>query len=357
MIRHCKNCGMPDTRPGIYFNEDGICQGCIYEKQKDEIDWNKRWEELKKFIRLRGYPRNKYDCVIAVSGGKDSYFQTHIFKEKLGLKCLLVCVDDGFTHTKAGIHNLKNLVKEFDCDLFVYKMKGKTQKKIMQYTFEKFNKPLWVVDQMIYTVPIWFALQFSIQTVVYGENVSVTRGLKDNRDTPDAWNQINNSVVSDIKLWDVAKECELDINELHMVTPIPNNTLKTLVTPIYTSYYVRWDAYENYQFALSRGFKTLEGEWNRWGGFMNYWQIDSYGYMMAYISKYMKLGHSGFTDCVCELIRAGHISREKGWEKIEEYEGEVNNLAMVDFCKILDYTAREVYEINQKFYRRENHEN
>lgn len=344
---------MPDTRPGIYFNEEGVCQGCIYEKQKDVIDWSKRWNELELLIRNQ-HEESKYDCVIAVSGGKDSYFQTHIFKERLGLNCLLVCVDDGFTHTKAGIHNLKNLAEEFDCDLFVYKMKGKTQKKIMHYTFEKYNKPMWVFDQMIYMVPIWVAYGFNVPIVVYGENVSVTRGLKDNRDIPSAWNQINSSVVSDIKVRDILVACNIPWQELEMVRK-PKH-IQDRMTPIYTSYFVRWDAYENYQFAKSRGFKTLEGEWERWNGFMNYWQIDSYGYMMAYYSKYCNLGHSGFTDCVCELIRAGHISKEKGLRKIGEYEGEVNNLAMRDFCRILGYTEREVYEINEKFYNEENHE-
>lgn len=353
MIKHCKKCGFPNTRPGIYFDEDGICQGCIYEKQKDKIDWNERWEELidYNYRRVGG----DYDCIIAVSGGKDSYFQTHIFKEKLGLTCLLMCVDDGFTHTKAGIHNLKNLSKEFDCDLFIYKMKGATQKKIMRYTFENYNKPLWIVDQLIYTVPIWMAIKLNVPVVVYGENVSVTRGLKGGKDIPDASKQFYNTVVSDINIETVAKECEILLEELNFAK-IPDVS-KEYVFPIYSSYFVRWDAYENYQFALSRGFKTLEGEWSRWGGFMNYWQIDSYGYMMAYYSKFMKLGHSGFTDCVCELIRAGHITKELGWKKIKRYEGEVNLLAMRDFCNKLGYTEKEMYEINERFYNEENHEN
>jgi len=353
MIKHCKNCGMPDTRPGIHFNEVGICQGCIYEKQKNEIDWYKRWCNLERLID--SYPSyTDYDCIIAVSGGKDSYFQTYTFKEGLGLKCLLVCIDDGFTHTKAGIHNLKNMAKVFDCDLFVYKLKPQIQKKIMRYTFENYNKPFWIFDQMIYTVPIWMAFKFNIPIVVYGENISVTRGLKGGKDTGYAGKQFYNTVVSDIRIEDVVKECGLSLEDVSLVK-VPD-LQGGAIYPLYTSYFVRWDAYENYQFAKSRGFKTLEREWCRWGGFMNYWQIDSFGYLMAFYSKWNNLGHSGFTDCVCELIRAGHITKEEGLRQIDIWEGFFDLNAMNDFCNILGYTKKEVCEINKDFYREENHD-
>ena len=81
-LKYCKKCLMPNTRPNIKFNDDGTCSACInFEKQKT-TDWDKRWMELEKICdRYRGNTENDYDCAIAVSGGKDSHFQTYIIKE------------------------------------------------------------------------------------------------------------------------------------------------------------------------------------------------------------------------------------------------------------------------------------
>lgn len=348
MVNYCKKCGFPDTRPGIFF-EEGICQGCLYEAQKDEIDWDKRWDELLEFIKEHP-SQSDYDCIIAVSGGKDSHFQTHLFREKLGLRCLLVCVSDNMTPTKAGIHNLNNLASEFGCDLFVYKINTQIQKKIMRYTFEKYGRPNYIIDRLIYTVPVWMAIKFDIPIVVYGENVAVTRGLKDNRDIPIAWNQMRNTVASNYPLDDICKECGININELGLAQ-FPPESAKDITTPIYTSYFVRWDGYRNYEFARSRGFQTLEGEWERLGGNINYWQIDTYGYLIDSNLKYAKLGHSYVSDLTCELIRTGHMTKAKGKAIQMKYEGYIDPLMLADFCQFLGYTETEFYEIYNQFLR------
>jgi len=347
-IEYCKYCGMSNTRPGIYF-EDDICQGCLYEVEKNHIDWDARWKELKQFIKERP-SKGKYDCVIAVSGGKDSYYQTYLFKEILGLNPLLVCVDDGFTKTKAGIHNLKNLQVEFDCDLFVYTMKAQTQKKTMRYTFEKYGRPCYIIHRLIYTVPIWVAIQFNAPIVVYGENIAVTRGLEDNRDIPTAWNQVHNSVASGISLEEIVQECDIDTQDLVMAQ-IPLKYTELITTPIYLSYFVRWDGYKNYQFAMTRGFKTLEGEWNRLGGHINYTAIDSYGYLISSTLKYAKFDHSYVTDMVCELIRTGHMDKDVGMILINQYEGDIDSLMLADFCNFLGYNHKEFFDIYNRYYK------
>lgn len=85
--------------------------------------------------------KNGYDCMIAVSGGKDSHFQTHVMKEQMGMNPLLVTVEDNFPMTAAGAHNLKNISEEFGCDIVSMKPNIKAQKAIMRKTFEKHGKP------------------------------------------------------------------------------------------------------------------------------------------------------------------------------------------------------------------------
>ena len=66
---------MPDTRPGIKFSENDVCQACVNYKKQDETDWNQRWKELEDLCKkYRGSNGKNYDCAIAVSGGKDSHY-------------------------------------------------------------------------------------------------------------------------------------------------------------------------------------------------------------------------------------------------------------------------------------------
>ena len=129
---------MPDTRPGISFNEEGVCSACLNYENRKNIDYKKRWEEFKllcdKYRRMNG--ANGYDCMIAVSGGKDSHFQVYIMKEVMGMNPLLVTVEDNFPMTRAGMHNLKNISEAFGCDIISMKPNIKAQKVIIRYTFE-----------------------------------------------------------------------------------------------------------------------------------------------------------------------------------------------------------------------------
>ena len=138
-MKYCKKCVIPDTRPHIIFNEDGICQACLNQEKKRNIDYKARFNELKKLCDK--YRRNDgyYDCVIAVSGGKDSHFITYTMKEKLGMNPLLVCVADPFTHSEVGTHNLNNLTVAFGCDLFVFNISIPVFKKATKIGFEEFK--------------------------------------------------------------------------------------------------------------------------------------------------------------------------------------------------------------------------
>jgi len=164
---------MPNTRPGILFDENGICQACRAEEQKDKTDWDTRFKELELLCgKYRGSNGYGYDCIIAVSGGKDSHFQVHVMKQLMGMNPLLVSVEDNFPMTEAGLHNIRNISEEFGCDIISLKPNIKLQKKIMRKTFEKYGKPTWYIDRLIYTYPIHMALKFRIPLVVYGENIN-----------------------------------------------------------------------------------------------------------------------------------------------------------------------------------------
>ena len=90
-MRICKECIQPDTRPGIYFDENGVCGACLWEHEKKMIDWKERESELEKIIaKTKSRSTSNYDCAIGVSGGKDSTFQALLARDRFQLNCLLV---------------------------------------------------------------------------------------------------------------------------------------------------------------------------------------------------------------------------------------------------------------------------
>ena len=115
-MKYCKTCVMPDTRPGIVFDEEGVCSPCRNYENRANVDWDARWQELLELAdTYRGCNGDYYDCLIAASGGKDSHYQTYVFKEVLGMNPLLVSVDN-FSWTETGRLNWANLRTRFGVD-------------------------------------------------------------------------------------------------------------------------------------------------------------------------------------------------------------------------------------------------
>ena len=109
---------------------------------------------------------------VGVSGGKDSHFQVWMLKEVMHMNPILFSVEDNFPMTQAGIHNLKNISEEFGCTIISCKPNIKVQKTLMRKFFEKYGKPTWYVDRLIYTFPLHMAAKFNTPMLCYGENVS-----------------------------------------------------------------------------------------------------------------------------------------------------------------------------------------
>jgi len=328
---------MPDTRPGLTFT-DGVCQACLNYENRKNIDWGVRFSEL---ARLCGKhcKNNGHDCVIAVSGGKDSHFQVHVIKEQMGMNPLLVTVEDNFPMTRAGEHNIKNISEEFGCEIISLKPDIKTQKEIGRKTFEEFGKPTWYIDRLIYTYPIYIAEKFGIPLVVYGENVSYEYGGEHSEDTYSAKEQILNGVLDDVS---VGTDVPL----------ISAGILSNGLEQIYLSYFVPWNSYENYVFAKSRGFKDLSGEWKRTHHIENYDQIDSRAYLVHPWLKYPKYGHASATDIASRLIRYGIVTREEGIKLVKGHDHRLDQKCVDDFCDFFGYDENEFWFIVDTFYDR-----
>jgi len=353
-MTYCKRCVMPDTRPGIHFNEDGICGPCIAAEKKQNTDWDKRMEELRRLCdKHRSINGDSYDCIIAVSGGKDSHFQTYIMQKVMSMNPLLVTVNN-FSWTKAGRHNIENLSEAFGCDILGLSLNRKVAKLMFRKAFELLGSPSWYWDKAVYVYPIKIAVQLGIRLVVYGENVSYEYGGVQVEETPCALNQINNDVVKPVD-WDVwLKDSELTMKDFnYCVYPKAEEIKQAGLEPVYLSYYLPWDGCHNYELAKRYGFRDLTHEWHREGYIEHYDQIDAPGYLVHPWLKYPKYGHARATDVSSYWIRSGRITREEGVRLVKENDHKLDQLALQDFLNFTGYTHNEFWNIVESFWNQD----
>lgn len=351
-MKYCKKCVMPDTRPGITFDEQGVCSACNTHNKKKMINYDERFKELKKICdKYRGMNGDGPDCAIAVSGGKDSHFQVYVLKELMGMNPILFSVEDNFTMTEAGKHNLKNISEEFGCEIISCKPNIKLQKKLMRKTFEKYGKPTWYVDRLIYTYPLQMAIKFNTPLLVYGENVSYEYGGADAVETYSARDILANGVASDILIEELLDD-EISEKDLFLTVAPTLNEIEKL-DPIYLSYFIEWNSYKNYIFAKSRGFHDLTHEWDRTMNIENFDQVDSYAYLVHAWMKYPKFGHACATDYASRFVRYGMLTRNEAVKLVEEKDHLLDPKAVEDFCKFTGYTESEFWEIVDKFYNKD----
>lgn len=344
---------MPDTRPGITFDEYGVCSACRAYEKKKLTNWDERWKELEVVCnKYRGMNGSGYDCAIAVSGGKDSHYQVHILKNEMKMNPILFSVEDNFPMTEAGKHNIQNISEEFGCNIISIKPNRKAQKRIMRYMFETYGKPTWYIDRLIYTFPLIMANKFNTPFLLYGENISYEYGGVNGDETCSAREQLNNGVASEVSEKELIENAGVDEKDL-VLTRAPRPEELDSLDPMYLSYFVKWNSYFNYQFAKKIGFHDLTHEWDRTHHVENYDQVDSRAYLVHPWLKYPKFGHSTATDYASRYIRYGLITREEGIELIKNHEDQLDPLCVKDFCEFCGYTESEFWSIIDKLYNRE----
>lgn len=351
-MKFCTRCIMPDTRPHITFDSNGVCIACQNNERKKNIKWDGRFHELEKLCdKYRRKNEGEYDCIIAVSGGKDSHYQVYVMKELMRMNPLLITVEDFFTMTEAGKHNIQNISEAFGCNIVSFKPNRRAAKVISRYMFEKYGRPLWYVDRLLYTVPLYYAAALNIPLLVYGENVSYEYGGINDEETFSAREQVFNGVAPDISL-DELVQAGVPKDELAYLEA-PSRDVLAKLEPIYLSYFVEWNSIKNYEFAKRRGFRDLTHEWERTNHIENFNQIDSYGYLLNAWMKFPKYGHAYATDYAARWVRYGILTREEAVKLAEEKDHAIDPKIIEDFCQFTGISIKDFYETLDNLYNKE----
>lgn len=345
-MKRCTKCLMPDSARNIEFNAEGVCLAC--QRAAALVDREARVEELKKICDKHRRSDGLYDCLIPVSGGKDSFFQVDWMKNKINMNPLLVSVTDEWSHTKAGEHNARQIAKAFRCDMVTLRLNPEMVRETTRWGFENIGSTNWAIDMAIYAWPLQEAIRQGIELVVYGENVEWEYGCKTGVDTWRADRQIYNNVVN------TENTPVLRLPEANCLRhPTKDQMEEAGLVPMYLSYFTGWDGKKNAAVAASYGFRSLAGEWERRGYIDDFWQVDSVGYLMNYYLKYAKYGYSKATDVSSHLIRTGYMDRKTALDLVRKTEHHLDKKILEDFLAFTGYTDSDFWAIMNKWYNRD----
>ena len=317
-MKFCKKCGfILGTRPGL-GDIKRVCTACINARKKSDIDFEKRQNWLTKYIK-ENITHKKYDCIVAVSGGKDSHMIIKRLVENHGIKnILLITVCDEFTATQAGIHNRSNISEYFGFDHMIFRCSPKEFRKNTIKDFEESLNPLKWIEQRLYEIPTEMAKDLGIKLVFFGENSSYDYGNSE---------------------------------ELGIFHPASDDNVKVIYMGAIYPYSIKDSLSE----ARQIGFKDLDDfcEWQRAGNIENYTQIDSIGYMVHIWCKFVKFGFQRVSDIACRFVREGNLTKEQAELYIKESDHILDPLAKKDFCKTLGITLEHFDNIVDKHANRE----
>ncbi len=355
-MKFCKRCAMPDTRPGSVFDEEGVCGACRNYDKRSTIDWKKREEELKKLCDKYRRDDGYYDCVIPVSGGKDSHYQVYIMKEKMGMNPLLLTVGNPFTETEAGKHNFKNIGTAFGCDHILFNMSSTMLKKVIKVTFEEYGNPLMLVESACLIFTYTTATKLGIPFIIFGENPEYEYG------TTDTESSSANQYLSKGRNEGVFKSIDFDFWQQHGVSkkelsaflpPTEEEMERTKTNFIFMSYFYPWSSTGHLEIARRYGFRDLTHEWKREGCIEDFEQIDSIGYVFNFWLKYPKFGFQRTSDIASRRVREGKISLSEAKKLIMEHDHKLDQRALDDFISFLGYTPKQFWDITEKFWNRD----
>ena len=169
-MKFCSNCCYPEISVNLRLNDENICSSCISHQKFQQItpeQWHKKKLKLADLLEKRK-KNQPYDCVIPVSGGKDSYFQTHIICKEFNLKPLLVTYN-GNNFLPEGDYNRDMMRHHFDADHIVWGPSVDVLKKLNRLCFKKMGDMNWQNHCGIFTAPIRVACNFNISTIIWGE--------------------------------------------------------------------------------------------------------------------------------------------------------------------------------------------
>ena len=320
-MRYCLKCVMPDTKPDLNLNEEGICNACVSYQNRSQIDWEQRACELEEILkRYRSSDQTNWDCVIPVSGGKDSTYQVIKILE-LGLNplCVTATTCDLSEIGRKNIENIKNM----GVDYIEFSPNAKIRRKLNRIGLEEVGDISWPEHVGIFTIPVNVAVKYKIPLIIWGENSQHEYGgpaaAADSHVLNRAWLEEFGGLLG-LRVADLRDAYGIEQKYLIPYTyPTDAELARVGVSGLFLGYYLPWDGLSNALISQANGFTTYDRVVE--GSMVNYENLDNYLHGIHDYFKYLKFGFGRASDIASLHIRRGRMTREDGAAIVKKLDG------------------------------------
>jgi len=349
---YCRTCILPSTRPGTLIDETGDCQPCRNKRLFKELtDWSQRRQEFKALTASVKEKTSRYDCLIPVSGGKDSTWQVVTCLEHGMVPLAVTWKTPG--RTRIGQKNLDNLVS-LGVDHIDYQINPSVEKRFMLESLIKYGSPAVPMHLAMFAIPLNIAYRFEIPLVIWGENSAIEYGsdgdnIKPDRLTEDWLVLHGNTFGTKASDW-VSK----DFSEKDLAAyfgPSAEMLAAHSILPVFLGYYFQWDPVKTYEVALRNGFEGSKSGAKT--GLYSFADIDDNFISVHHYLKWYKFGCTRMFDNLSIEIRNGRITRDEAIEVLIATGEQRPDADIEELCRFMDITLRYFYEIIEPFRNRD----
>ncbi|PIF03808.1 MAG: flagellin modification protein, PseA [Arcobacter sp.] len=356
-MKICTKCVMPSTKPDLHFDENGVCDACQSQELKNKkIDWDTREKEFLELVRkYKTHP--DYDCIIGVSGGKDSTYQVVKILE-MGLNPLCIVFEPTIP-TKIGRKNLNNL-NNLGVDLIHIKRNPIVYKKLAKEAFRRTGDNEWQNHLGIFTTVPKMAVNFNIPLIIWGESPQIEYGgpaSSKTRNTLDRqWLEEFGGLLGN-RISDMIGVDGLTQKDLSLYTYTPDEDIHRVgVTGLFLGYYFKWDLRKILEESQKHGFSVKNRAVET--TYENFENLDCYSNHLHDYLKYVKYGFGRATDNACLDIRLGYIKRDEAIRLVNKYDGIPPKKAIKKYLEYTGFTKEEFNKIvdsytNKRIFKRD----
>lgn len=340
-LRYCTRCCYPETAENIVFNDMGICRGCISVEQKMHINWAEREKKLREILdRYRGKSPSGYDCIVPISGGKDSTFQLHLLINVYKMRPLAVTFDPHW-NTATGRYNLQNALERFNVDHIMFTPNRNLVNRLAKQSLYKIGDPCWHCHAGVGAFPLQIAVKFEIPLIVWGESAAEGGGRFTHFEPIEYDAEYFTKISAKVKASDMANE-EISKEELSVFeNPSPEELKKVGIYGIHLGNYIFWDGERQVEFIKKEyGWREADVE----NTYKKYKSVDCFMEGVHSYAKFIKRGFGRTTDYVSHDVRAGLLTREEGFELVRKLD--TQRPKMLDhYLKITGLTEEEFIRV------------
>jgi N-acetyl sugar amidotransferase len=356
MIRYCAKCLYPDSKPDLLFDANGVCSACRNFEARAEVEWEAREREFLQLVdEYRSKDGSNYDCIVPVSGGKDSTYQVlRVLKLDLNPLCVTATTDSLSDIGRRNIENLKNL----GVDYLEVTLNPPVRRKLNRICLRKIGDISWPEHVAIFTVPVRMAVAFGVRLIVWGENPQNEYGgpgaAANDRVLTRRWLEEFGGLLG-LRVSDLVGHEGFKPRDLIQYTyPTDAELQRVGVTGLFLGHYFPWDGWANAVYAQAHGFESFPRFVE--GSLANYENLDNYQTGIHDYFKHLKFGFGRATDIACNHIRRGRLSRRDALELVKLHDGKFPwtylGRRIEDILDEIDMSLDEFHEICDRFTNR-----